>query len=289
MKPAPFKYYAPTTIPEVLDLLSQYAEDAKLLAGGQSLIPTMNFRLAQPSVLIDLNHVSELFGITEMGNSVRINAMTRQAAVERSDIVRSKLPLVTETMPYIAHIQIRNRGTFGGSIAHADPAAELPAVAVSRNARFKVQSTDGVRWISADECYISLFETSFRDDELLIEVEFPTMAARSGAAFAEVARRHGDYAIVGCSGVIELNEQGAIVDARVVYLGIGEGPVSALQAASVLIGQQPSPELFAEAADVAATRDTDPPSDIHASSAYRQHLVRQLFQQVVSKAVSRAH
>jgi len=287
MKPAPFEYYAPNTIEEALSLLNQHADDAKVLAGGQSLVPTMNFRLAQPAVLIDLNRIPDLFGIEDTGSTVRIRAMTRQASVEKSDVVRQKLPLIHETMPHIAHIQIRNRGTFGGSLAHADPAAELPAVAIARRARFRVQKDSGERWVEADDYYVGLFATSMDLDEMLTEVEFPQLSERSGTAFGEVARRHGDYAIVGCSAAVTLNQNGTVDDARIVYLGIGEGPVRAVEAEEILRGETPTGEVITEAAEIASTRDVDPPADIHATTAYRRFLAKSLFQQVVHRAVSK--
>src|SRR5437868_572740 len=173
MKPAPFEYYSPTTRQEALSLLAEHGGEAKPLAGGQSIVPAMNFRLAQPSILVDLNNISDLFGIEVVGDGVRIGAMTRQRMVERSPLVKQYAPLIAEAMPYIAHPQIRNRGTFGGSLAHADPAAELPALAVVLGARLHVQNSSSERTISASDFFLGLFTTLLEPDELLVAASIP--------------------------------------------------------------------------------------------------------------------
>src|SRR5262245_47941340 len=176
MKPAPFEYFSPTNREEALSLLAEYTGEAKPLAGGQSLVPSMNFRLAQPSILVDLNGITDLFGIEAASDGgLRIGAMTRQRSVERSPLVAERAPLIAEAMPHIAHPQIRNRGTFGGSLAHADPAAELPALAVALDARLRVQSSNGERVIPASEFFLGLFTTLLEPDELLVEVEIPPL------------------------------------------------------------------------------------------------------------------
>ena len=289
MKPAPFRYYAPTSVEEALALLAEHGDEAKVLAGGQSLIPTMNFRLAQPAVLVDLNNIAELFYIRPNGDGgLRIGAMTRQAQVERDPLVAERAPLVHETMPHIAHPQIRNRGTFGGSIAHADPAAELPAVSVALGGRFLARSQGGERWIPAQEFFWGLFTTALEPDELLVEIELPPMPPHTGWAFHEVARRHGDYALVGVAALVTLDEAGACEQARLVYLGVGDGPVEAQQAADVLRGQAPTPEAIRAAAETAASADIDPVSDIHASAEFRRHLAKVLARRALEQAVERA-
>ena len=228
MKPAPFKYLAPTSVEEALGYLVEHGYDAKVLAGGQSLIPTMNFRLAQPSVLVDLNHIPELFYIKPNKNGgVLVGAMTRESQVEHDALIAERAPLVHETMPDIAHPQIRNRGTFGGCIAHADPAAELPAVSVALNARFRVRSRTGERWIPAEEFFIGFFTTALEPDELLIETALPPMPPRSGWSFQEIARRHGDYALVGVAAVVTLDDKDQCQEARLVFLSVGDGPMEA--------------------------------------------------------------
>jgi carbon-monoxide dehydrogenase medium subunit len=289
MKPPPFQYYAPTSLEAALEYMAEYGAEAKPLAGGQSLIPTMNFRLAQPELLVDLNNIPELAYIrpTQDGG-VTIGAMTRQRQVERSDLIAGRAPLVYETMPSIAHPQIRNRGTFGGSIAHADPAAELPAVITALGARCRAQSKKGERWLSATEFFVGLFETALEPEELLVEVALPPLPARSGYAFREVSRRRGDYALVGVAAVVTLDDRKLCRQARLVYFSVGPGPVEAGQAAAILKGQALTAEAIQAAAEAAATQDIDPPGDIHASARYRRHLAKVLARQVLEEAGRRA-
>lgn len=288
MKPPPFKYFSPTSLEEALTLLTEHGFDAKILAGGQSLIPTMNFRLAQPEVLIDLNNVTDLNYIKAATNGgVSIGAMTRQRTVERDPLIAERVPLVAETMPFIAHPQIRNRGTFGGTLAHADPAAELPAVTTALGARFRVQSQSGERWVAADDFFVDLFQTALEPEEILVEVELPPLPARTGYAFKEVSRRHGDYALVGAAAVVTLADNGQCQAAKLVYFSVGPGPVEAFQAETSLVGQPLTAEAIAAAAETAATADIDPPGDIHASVKYRRHLAQVLARQVLTKAKER--
>ena len=288
MKPAAFDYFAPKSVQEALALLAEYGYDAKPLAGGQSLVPTMNFRLAQPAVLVDLNGIDELFFIRESGEGLRIGAMTRQRTVERSPLVQTRAPLVHETMPYIAHPQIRNRGTFGGSLAHADPASELPVLAVTLDARMRAQSSRGERWLDAKNFYLDLFVTDLQPDELLVEIAIPDLPARTGWAFAEAARRHGAYAMGGASATVTLAADGSVAATRLVYLSVGDFPTEAFQAQAVLIGEQPTPTAIRASAESAAAQDINPGSDIHASAAYRRHLARVLAERVLGRAVERA-
>jgi carbon-monoxide dehydrogenase medium subunit len=289
MKPAPFKYYAPTTVKEALARLTEHGWDAKVLAGGQSLIPMMNFRLAQPSVLVDLNRVPELFYIRPSKNGgLSIGAMTRQQEVERSTLVTEQAPMIHDAMPRIAYPQIRSRGTFGGSIAHADPSAELPAASVALGARYRLLSVRGERWVSADEFFLGLFTTLLEPDELLVEVALPSMPPRSGWSFLEVARRHHDFALVGVAAVVALDTKGLCSQTRLVYFSVGDGPVEAHQAASVLKGQEPTAEAIREAAEVAGNADVDPQSDINASADYRRHLVKVLGRRALVEAFERA-
>jgi carbon-monoxide dehydrogenase medium subunit len=291
MKPAPFEYYAPTTTEEALALLAQHGYDAKLLAGGQSLIPTMNFRLAQPSVLVDLNRIPELFYIKpDKNGGVLVGAMTRESQVEHDPLIAERAPLVHETMPHIAHPQIRSRGTFGGCMAHADPAAELPAVSVALGARFRVRSRSGERWVPVDEFFIGFFTTTLQPDELLVEVSLPPMPPnrRGGWSFQEVARRHGDYALVGVATLVTLDDKDQCEQARLVFLSVGDGPVEAHQAAEALRGQVPTPEAIRAAAEAAASIDVDPSSDIHATADYRRHLVKVLARRSLERALERA-
>jgi carbon-monoxide dehydrogenase medium subunit len=288
MKPAPFDYFAPKSLDEALSLLDQYGWEGKPIAGGQSLVPTMNFRLAAPTVLVDLNGIDELFFVSPRGEGIAIGAMTRQRTVERSPLVAERAPLIRETMPYIAHPQIRNRGTFGGSLAHADPAAELPTLSVALGARFRVQRKGGERWVEAPDFYVGLFATDLQPGELLTEIVIPPMPARTGYAFDEIARQHGNYAMAGAAAVVTLHEDGTVADARLVFLSLGEGPEMAHQAQAALIGQAPTAQAIEAAAAIAAQEEIDPVSDIHASAAYRRHLAQVLAKRVLTKAAERA-
>ena len=288
MKPSPFAYHRPDTLDEALALLAQHGSAAKVLAGGQSLVPTMNFRLAQPAVLIDVNRLHELAFI-ESGKhgTLRIGAMTRQRVAEQSNLVRERAPLLHETLPFIAHPQIRNRGTVGGSIAHADPAAELPAVMLVRQARFRVRGGRNDRWIGAHDFFTGLFSTALGEGDLLVEIEIPAMPSRAGCAFTEISRRHGDYALVGVGAVVVLDKKGRCDTVRIGMLSVGDGPVLATQAAAALAGEAPTDDAVAAAADAAAG-EIDPPADIHASADYRRHLARVLTKRVLQRATARA-
>jgi carbon-monoxide dehydrogenase medium subunit len=289
MKPAPFKYYAPTTVEEALAQLAEHGWDAKPLAGGQSLIPTMNFRISQPAVLVDLNNVSDLFYIRPDDNGgLLLGAMTRQAQVEHDALVAERAPLVHEVIPQIAYPQIRTRGTFGGSLAHADPSAELVAVSMALNARFRLRSQAGERWVSADEFFVGLFTTALEPDELLVEIALPSMPPRGGASFLQITRRHHDFCIAGVAVSVTLDDKGQCKQARLVFLSAGDGPVDAPQAAEMLVGQAPTPEAIQAAAEKAADDEIDPGSDIHASVKYRRHLAKVLARRALTQAFDRA-
>ena len=287
MKPAPFAYHRPASLDEALSLLAEH-EGAKPLAGGQSLIPAMNFRLATPSVLIDLNAIPELSFISETDTGLTIGGMTRHRAVERSELVKRRAPLVYEAMPFIAHAAIRTRGTLGGSLAHADPAAELPAVIVALEATVGVRGVKGARRIAASEFFSGLFTTALEPGELVADVEIPTSdGKRRGSAFTEVARRHGDFALVGVAASVSLDDRGRCADARVVLLSVGDRPMIAAAAAKALVGETPSADVVRAAADAAASQDIDPTSDIHASAAYRRQLARVLTRRALETAFAR--
>ena len=288
MKPAPFEYHRPDSVDEALALLAEHGYEAKLLAGGQSLVPAMNFRLAQPAVLIDLNRVAGLDAIAESGGGLRIGAMTRQRAAERSPLVAARAPLITETLPFVAHPQIRSRGTIGGSIAHADPAGELPAVMLALGAHVHLRGPGGTRTVEAADFFTGLFGTALEADEMLVAVEIPAAAPRAGWAFDEVSRRHGDYALAGVAACVEVDGDGRCRSARIALLSVGEGPVLATEAAAAIVGQQPADEAVRAAAHAAAHRDIDPPGDIHATPAYRRHLAEVLVRRVLPRAFARA-
>ena len=290
MKPAPFEYLRPRSLDEALSLLDEHGGDAKPLAGGQSLIPAMNFRLATPAVLVDLNAVDGLSYIAQPqdGRGLHIGGMTRQRHVERSPLVAEHAPLIAETMPHIAHVAIRNRGTIGGSLAHADPAAELPAVALALEATLTIASKSGSRSVPAAEFFCGLFTTAVQPGELLTEIHLPPRRARSGFAFEEISRRHGDFALVGVAAAVQLDERGHCAGARVALLSVGDRPMLAERAAGMLAGQRPEAEAVRAAADTAAASDIDPSSDIHASSRFRRQLANVLTRRALTKAFERA-
>lgn len=288
MKPAPFQYLAPDSLPAALAALQSHGGDAKLLAGGQSLVPVMNFRLAQPAVLIDLNRVPGLDGIERgAGGGLRIGAMTRQRRLEEDPLVARHAPLLREAVPFIAHPQIRNRGTIGGSLAHADPAAELPALVVALDARLHLRSARGERTVAAADFYLGLFATVLEADEMLAEIEIPAAAERTGWAFAEVARRHGDYAQVGVAARLTLAADGRCASARVVFLSVADRPFDARQTAQALAGESPSAKVYAAAA-AAAQSEIDPAGDIHASGPFKRHLAGVLTRRALAVAGERA-
>jgi aerobic carbon-monoxide dehydrogenase medium subunit len=277
------EYEAPTTMAEAVDLLAEYQDEASVLAGGQSLIPLMALRLARPAVLIDINGLSELSLVAVEDGRVTIGAMTREYVAEDSATVGDTVPLLAAALPLIGHEAIRSRGTIGGSLAHADPAAELPAVALALDAEFVVRSKSGERVIPAAEWFEGYLTTSRRPDELLVEVRFPTAGLGTGISFQEVARRHGDFAIVGLAASLTLSD-GEISDSRLAFAGISDVPVRATEAENLLVGERPSAELFDEAAR-RATDDIDPPADLHGTSAYRTKVAATLVRRGLQAAV----
>lgn len=289
MKPPPFEYIKPSSIDEALVHLAEHGYDAKPLAGGQSLIPMMNFRLAQPAVLVDLNNIPELSFIRrdEQGG-LRIGAMTRHHMVEHDPLVAERAPLVSEAMPHIATTQIRSRGTFGGSIAHADPSAELVAISVALDGRFQLRGQAGTREIDARDFFLGMFTTQVEPEELLVEIVLPPMLPRTGWALKEISRRPHDFALVGVAALVTLNGRDQIEAARIVLFSVGDGPVIAEKAGDLLQDQPATPDLFRAAAETAGTEDVDPSSDIHASSAYRRQLVKVLTRQALETALDRA-
>ena len=287
MKPPPFAYHAPESVDEALALLAQHGDEAKVLAGGQSLIPVLNFRLARPSVIVDLNRVAGLSGIDGSNGSLRVGAMTRQREAERSAAIAQRAPLLTEALGWVAHPQIRTRGTIGGSLAHADPAAELPAVMLALDARFRLRRGTAERTLTAQEFFTGLFTTALAVDELLVGIDVPAAMPRTGSAFIEVARRHGDFALVGVASVVALDERGACREARIAYVNAGPGPYRSARAEAAVNGQRPEPAVLRAAAD-AAVADARPASDVHASADYRRQLVRVLTARVLARAFERA-
>ncbi len=286
MKLPPVGYEAPETVPEALELLAEHQDEASVLAGGQSLIPLLALRLAQPAVLIDINGVAELYGVSTADGWVTVGAMTREYVAEESETVADAVPLLAAALPLIGHEAIRNRGTVGGSLAHADPAAELPAVARALDAEFVVRGRSGERVVPAAEWFEGYLTTSRRPDELLVEVRFPAARPGTGVSFQEVARRHGDFAMVGLATSVTLSD-GVITDARLAFAGVSDVPARASGAEELLVGQQQSAGLFDEAARRAAA-DIDPPADLHGSAEYRKKVAATLVRRGLREAVDNA-
>lgn len=288
MKPAPFDYHVPDSLEQVLDLLHEYGDQAKLLAGGQSLVPAMNFRVVQPGVLIDLNRVGELNYIRQDNQDLQIGAMTRERQLEFDPLILKWSPLLEEAIPHVAHPQIRNRGTLGGSLANADPAAELPVIMLTLGARLKVCSASGERWVDAHDFFSGMFTTDLAPDEMLVEILLPAMQPYTGWSFMEVAPRAGDYALMGVAALVTLDEHRVCSQARLVYLNAGDGPVDAKEAATILKGQILGDNLIEAAADSASQKEINPFGNIHASADFQRHLARVLTRKALKQAVQRA-
>ena len=288
MKPAPFKYIAPRSREEALAVKAEYGEEAWFLAGGQSLVPALNFRLAQPAILIDLNTVPDLGGIRRHEDrALRIGALTRHAAVERDALVERHHPLIHEAMPFIAHPQIRNRGTLGGNLSHADPASEMPAIVLALGGRLRAQKAGGERWIDAADFFVGALTTALEVNEMLAEIELPDLPPDAGTCFMEVSRRRGDFAMMGVAAVVALGADGTCAEARLAYCGAGDGPVSAADAAQSLVGTSLKAEDIKEAAAL-AQQAVDPLGNIHASKDYQRHLAGVLTRRALVTAVGRA-
>jgi CO/xanthine dehydrogenase FAD-binding subunit len=285
MKPAKFDYYDPTTLEEALNLLAQFGDQARPLAGGQSLVPLMNFRLIRPAHLIDLNPVNELSYLRVDDSVLRIGATTRQRELERSTEVCRRWPLLREATSLIGHIQIRTRGTVGGSLAHAFPSAELPVAMVTLDASFLLRSTGNQRSARAADFFLSYMTTTLEPGELLVEIDVPPLPAHSGCSYQEVNRRHGDFALAGAASVLALNASGAIDHARLTLTGVT--PIRARDAEEFLLGQRPSEALFGEAAR-RATENLEQDSDIHASAEYRRDACAVLARRALAQAAQRA-
>jgi aerobic carbon-monoxide dehydrogenase medium subunit len=287
MKLPPVDYEAPRTVSEAVDLLAEHRDEASVLAGGQSLIPLLALRLARPAVLIDINGVAGLSGVAATDGWVTIGAMTREYLAEESEILATTVPLLAAALPFIGHEAIRSRGTIGGSLAHADPAAELPAVARALDAEFVVRGQAGERVIPAAEWFEGYLTTARRSDELLVEVRFPAAGPGTGVSFSEVARRHGDFAIVGLAAALALSD-GAIGAAQLAFAGLSDVPVRASAAEDLLVGEVPSAELFDEVAR-RATEDIDPPADLHGSAEYRKKVAATLVRRGLRAAADNAN
>jgi CO/xanthine dehydrogenase FAD-binding subunit len=288
MKPARFDYVAPETAGEAVSLLNDYEGEAKLLAGGQSLMPLLNMRLARPGLLVDLGRVAGLDYIRESEGGLAIGAMTTKREVERSALVESRQPLLRAATLLIGHPQIRNRGSVGGSMAQADPAAEYPAVAVALDAELRALGPAGERSIKAEDFFVTYLTTALEPNEVLIEVTFPVLGARTGWGFQEVARRHGDFAMAGTAVTVTLDAGGQCSEARIVLFGVGSKPLRARGAEQIVQGERPGEQLYRRAGEKAGEEIDEPLSDIHASAEYRSHLAGALTRRALTVAAARA-
>lgn len=286
MKPPRFDYHAPTSVDEALALLARYGGDAKLLAGGQSLVPLLNFRLTRPAALIDLNRIASLAGIREENGRVRLGAMTRQRAIEFSAVVANRLPLLREATRLVGHLPIRSRGTIGGSLAHADPSAEYPAVLTALEGEVVARGPRGERTLKAGDLFRTYLTTALAADEILVEVRFSAMPAGAGYAFEELSRRQGDFAIVGIAAMV-VRDGARCRMARLATAGVGPVPVR-LRAAEEMLEREGLGDRAIEAAARRATELVEPDSDIHASADYRRHLTGVLTKRALARAIGRA-
>ncbi len=287
MKPASFEYHAPESLGDLTALLAEHGDDAKVLAGGQSLVPMLALRLTRFEHIIDLNRVDELAGVERSNGTLTVKSMTRQSALEHDTAAGEAVPLLAQAIPLIGHFQIRNRGTVGGSIAHADPASELPAVALCLDAELEIAGAKGARTVPAADFFVGTWTTTIEADEFLSAVRFPVWAGRVGFAVEEVARRSGDFALAGVVAAVELNDEGAVARSAISFLGMAPTPVRARAAEQALNGAAPTAPELAEIARL-AVGDTEPTADVHASAEYRQHVGAHLVERALDRAMGAA-
>lgn len=288
MKPAPFEWRAPETVAAALALKAEHGDAARFLAGGQSLVPAMNFRVAQPAVLVDLNRVGALDQLAFAADgTLTIGAMARYRRIERDVAVAARLPLLAEALAEVAHPQIRTRGTLGGNLSHADPASEMPAVMLALEARLVLRRAAGERVVAARDFFLGPLATVLGEDEMLAEIRVPPLPPGTGTAFLEVARRRGDYAMMGVAAVLRRGPDGRCVAARLALCSAGPTPVLAVRAADSLIGSGLAEADFAAAADL-AVREIAPMGSVQASPAYQRHLAGVLVRRTLTRASERA-
>jgi CO/xanthine dehydrogenase FAD-binding subunit len=286
MKPAAFSYHRPESPEEAVELLERLGDEGRILAGGQSLVPLMNFRLAQPEHVVDINRLGGLDYVRAENGTVRVGALARQSAVEHDPAVAARLPLLLEALSLVAHPPIRHRGTVVGSIAHADPAAELPSAALALGATVSVRGGGGTREVAAEDFFLGPFETAIEPGELAVEVAFPSPTPGTGYGFVEFARRHGDFAIAGAAVTLALRD-GVVAEPRVVLCAVGPVPLRATGAEAMLDGAAPDEEAI-EAAAAAAVEGIEPPGDMHGGTRYRTGVARAQVRRAVAKAFDRA-
>jgi carbon-monoxide dehydrogenase medium subunit len=288
MKPPRFEYCDPRTLAEAVSVLAAHEGEAKVLAGGQSLLPLLNMRLARPAILVDLAKIPDLDYVRERDGGLEVGAMTRQRTLEHAEPVRQRYPFVHAAIRLIAHPQNRNQGTVGGSLAHADPAAELPALALALDAELHAGGPDGERVIAARDFFVTYLTTALGSAEVLTRVRLPALPPRSGWAVVEVARRHGDFALAGVMATLTLDGRGRCSAARVVLFGVGATPLRASAAEQALIGARPTDAGCAEAARRVTQAIDEPLTDVHATAEYRRELAIVLARRALGTALARA-
>lgn len=287
MKPPAVKYARAGDVREAIALLAEHGSDAKVLAGGQSLVPLMSFRLARPSILVDINRVAGLDRIETENGSLLIGAMARQRDVELSDVAAAAVPLLPPALRHVGHVAIRNRGTVGGSLAHADPAAELPALVTALGGELVVEGPDGTRSIAAEDYFVATFTTAMAHDEVLVGVRLPRLPAATGVAVEELARRHGDFAVVGAMAAVHLTDDGTVDLVRLAASGVDSVPVRLHAAEAALAGVAPTAAAIDSAADTVAA-SVHPTDDVHAPASYRRDMARLLVKRALGAAVERS-
>ncbi|WP_370017031.1 xanthine dehydrogenase family protein subunit M [Peribacillus sp. B2I2] len=287
MKPAKFNYLRPSSMEEAVHYLSEYGEDAKVLSGGQSLIPLLNMRLSTPKYLIDIGRAEGLSYIKEDGESLVIGALTKHTEIEKSELVKGKCPLLSEAIRWVGHEQIRNRGTVGGSIAHGDPSAELPCVLTALRGGIVIVDVNGEEIVSPEDFFLTYMLTSLQPDQLVKEIRFPSIKPTSGSAFVEVARRHGDFGLVEVAAVVDICEDGRFSDVKLAIGGVNSVPTLLEDVERLLVGKEPTEEIFNEAGDLTMEL-VEPESDLHGTAEYRRELSGTMVIRALKQATDRA-
>lgn len=283
MKPSAFEYFTPGSVAEAIELLERYEDEAKIIAGGQSLVPMMNFRLARPEFLIDINGIKDLDYIKEEGDDLLIGALTRERDLELSPLVKERCPILAKAVSFLGHSTIRNRGTIGGSLVHADPSGEISTTICALNAEMKIAGPSGERTIGFEEFFLTYLTTSLEPSDILVEIRIPTLQEKVGWSFVELSRRAGDFAIVAVAAILFMDESGTCSEARISMGGVASTPIRAVEAEALLSGQVITNELIEKAGQEAA-EETDTEPDYHASSEYRKDMARVFVQRGLKEA-----
>lgn len=286
MKPTAFEYFTPTTVQEALQLMESQGDEAKIIAGGQSLVAMMNFRAARPEALIDINNITELDYLREEGDEIVIGALTRERTLEVSPLIKEKCPILAKAITHIGHLPIRFRGTVGGTLVHADPTAEIPVTSVALDAKMKIAGPSGERVVSAGEFFLTYLTSAIEENELLVEVRIPTFPSKTTAwSYVDISRRFGDFAIVAVASILSMDDAGVCQEARISLGGVAPTPIRAKEAEALLAGQKLTDEIIeAAAAKAAESDDVDPDSDYHATAEYRKAMAKVLTKRGLKEA-----